>query len=77
MATKIQSVFRGYLFRNKRKRALAKLKTKPKEGEGLQDDMFMEDGDFDADAFLDIKMENLQQADIFAGANAGLMEKYI
>jgi hypothetical protein len=39
--------------------------------------MFMEDGDFDADAFLDIKMENLQQADIFAGANAGLMEKYI
>ena len=60
MATKIQSVFRGYLFRNKRKRALAKLKTKPKEGDGMQDDMFLEEGDFDADAFLDIKKENLE-----------------
>lgn len=37
----------------------------------------MQEGDFDADLFLDIKMENLEQADIFAGANAGLMEKYI
>jgi hypothetical protein len=53
-------VFRGYLFRNKRKRALAKLETKPKEGDGMQDDMFLEESDFDADAFLDIKKENLE-----------------
>ena len=35
------------------------------------------DGDFDSEAFLDVKMENLEQADIFACANASLMEKYI
>ena len=34
-------------------------------------------GDFDAEAFLNVKKENLEQADIFSGANASLMEKYI
>ena len=74
MATKVQAAFRGYLFRIKRKRALKKLKQQQpsiKEGDPLGDE------EFDAEAFLDVKMENLEQADIFAGANAGLMEKYI
>ena len=33
------------------------------------------DDDFDAEAFLDVKKENLEQADIFA--DKGLVEKYI
>ena len=66
MATKIQAAFRGYLFRIKRKRALAKL------GNKVNDSEF--DDDFDAEAFLDVKKENLEQADIFKG---GLVEKYI
>ena len=37
----------------------------------------MGDDEFDAEAFLDVKPENLEYADIFSGANAGLMEKYI
>jgi len=39
------------------------------------DDDEMED--FDAEAFLGVKKENLEEADIFSGANASLMEKYI
>lgn len=37
----------------------------------------MGDTDFDAEAFLDVKPENLEKVDIFSGANASLMEKYI
>ena len=33
--------------------------------------------DFDAEAFLGVKQENLERVDIFSGANASLMEKYI
>ena len=40
-------------------------------------DPLMDDDDFDAEAFLNVKQENLEQADIFSGANASLMEKYI
>jgi hypothetical protein len=52
MATKLQAAFRGYLFRVKRKRALAKLNNKVNVNEF--------DGDFDAEAFLDVKRENLE-----------------
>ena len=39
---------------------------------------FLKGGDdFDAEAFLNVKQENLVEADIFSGANASLMEKYI
>ena len=79
-ALKIQALFRGFTFRIKRKRALAKLGAKPSQGvedEDLDDmDMFGED-DFDAEAFLNVKQENLEKVDIFSGANASLMEKYI
>ena len=69
-------------FRVKRKRALAKLglskADKGLDGDDLGDlDLMMGDTDFDAEAFLDVKPENLEQADIFSGANASLMEKYI
>ena len=37
----------------------------------------MEDEDFDAEAFLDVKQENLEQGDIFTGANASLLDKYV
>jgi len=67
MATKIQAAFRGYLFRMKRKRALAKLNFKVNSETEFDDD-------FDAEAFLDVKKENLEHADIFSG---GLVEKYI
>lgn len=70
MATKVQAAFRGYMFRIKRKRALARLQKTVKE----QADPFGDD-DFDAEAFLDVKKENLEQADIFA--DRGLVEKYI
>ena len=81
-ANKIQALFRGFAFRVKRKRALAKLGL-PKADKGLDGDdlgdldLMMGDTDFDAEAFLDVKPENLEQADIFSGANASLMEKYI
>lgn len=79
-ANKIQALFRGFAFRVKRKRALAKL-TSGKDGMDKDDDMdldFLEGADdFDAEAFLNVKQENLEQADIFSGANASLMEKYI
>lgn len=63
-------------------RALAKLSGKPGnglEGEDLDLDFLKgeDGGDFDAEAFLNVKKENLEQADIFSGANASLMEKYI
>jgi len=77
-AMKIQSAFRGFTFRLKRKRALAKLGSKT--GQGGEDpadlDLLGED-DFDAEAFLGVKQENLEKVDIFSGANASLMEKYI
>ena len=82
-ANKIQALFRGFAFRVKRKRALAKLTQKG--GKGVDDDIedngefddFMGEADFDAEAFLNVKQENLEKADIFSGANASLMEKYI
>lgn len=37
----------------------------------------MGEEEFDADAFLDVKQENLKEVDVFAGASAGLMDKYI
>ena len=79
-ANKIQALFRGFAFRVKRKRALAKL-TSGKDGMDNDDDMDLDflkgADDFDAEAFLNVKQENLEQADIFSGANASLMEKYI
>lgn len=71
MATKVQAAFRGYLFRVKRQRALAKLQQK----EVANADPFGDDDVFDAEAFLDVKKENLEQADIFKDNN--LVEKYI
>ena len=80
-ANKIQALFRGYSFRVKRKRLLAKLSQNPGKGGEFDDDLGMDpllgDDDFDAEAFLNVKQENLEQADIFSGANASLMEKYI
>lgn len=37
----------------------------------------MGDDDFDAEAFLGVKPENLEKGDLFSGANATLMDKYI
>ena len=81
MATKIQALYRGFAFRVKRKRALQRLQagggvTKGDKSDDFELDPFGED-DFDAEAFLDVRKENLQEVDIFAGANSGLMEKYI
>ena len=77
------ALFKGFAFRVKRKRALAKLSQKGGKGGDLEledngefDDL-MGDNDFDAEAFLNVKQENLEKADIFSGANASLMEKYI
>ena len=79
-ANKIQALYRGFAFRIKRKRALAKLTSGNEglEGDEMDLDFLKGDGgDFDAEAFLNVKQENLEQADIFSGANASLMEKYI
>ena len=46
----------------------------------MDDDLELDplgDDDFDAEAFLDVKQENLEEVDIFAGANQDLMDKYI
>ena len=65
-ANKIQSLFRGFAFRVKRKRALAKLgRSKADKDFGGDDDDFadmdmMGENDFDAEAFLDVKPENLE-----------------
>ena len=76
MATRIQSHIRGFLFRNKRKRALAKL-AGPRLEE-VKDDFDYGDDDLDADAFLGVKMEHLEaNDDIMAGATDELMEKFI
>jgi hypothetical protein len=72
MATKVQAAFRGYMFRIKRKRALARLQKTVKDQDLIDP---LGDDDFDAEAFLDVKKENLEQADIFA--DKGLVEKYI
>ena len=79
-ANKIQALYRGFAFRVKRKRALAKLTSGNEglEGDEMDLDFLKGDGgDFDAEAFLNVKQENLEQADIFSGANASLMDKYI
>ena len=81
-AMKIQSLFRGFAFRVKRRRALEKLSKKTGQGEDLGDDFgdmdpLLGDDDFDAEAFLGVKPENLEKGDIFSGANADLMDKYI
>ena len=76
-AVKIQALFRGYAFRVKRKRALERLHKKPKAEQQEEEFDFMEDEDFDAEAFLDVKQENLEQGDIFTGANASLLDKYV
>ena len=47
------------------------------EGDDLDLDFLKGEEDFDAEAFLNVKQENLVEADIFSGANASLMEKYI
>ena len=44
---------------------------------GLDDPLLMGEDDFDAEAFLGVKQENLENVDIFAGANKSLMDKYI
>ena len=81
-ATKIQSLFRGFAFRVKRRRALERLANKTGQADGLDDELgdldpLMGDADFDAEAFLGVKPENLEKGDIFSGANADLMDKYI
>ena len=61
---KIQALFRGYAFRVKRKRALQRLAANPKrdaKGDDELDDFDpLADDDFDAEAFLDVKQENLE-----------------
>jgi hypothetical protein len=45
-----------------------------------EDDIFNEENlakDFDVEAFFDVKQENLEKGDLFAGANESLMDKYI
>ena len=59
-ANKIQALFRGFTFRVKRKRALAKLTSKSgKEGMDNDDDLDLDflkgEGEFDAEAFLNVK----------------------
>lgn len=58
MASKIQSHVRGYLFRNKRDKALKRLM---QAGNKQNDDLdFILDGEeFNAEEFLDVKQENL------------------
>jgi len=61
-ANKIQALYRGFAFRVKRKRALAKLGNRGKgeaEDEALGD-FDLGDDEFDAEAFLDVKPENLE-----------------
>ena len=52
-------------------------KNQVKGGNDLDDLDPLADDDFDAEAFLDVKQENLEQADIFTGANASLLDKYV
>ena len=64
-ANKIQALYRGFAFRVKRKRALAKLGSKSgNEGTNQDDDLDMDflkgDDNFDAEAFLNVKQENLE-----------------
>ena len=49
-------------------------KSKPKIDKNHDD--FMAEDDLDADAFLNIKMENFEEEDLF-GNNDALMEKFI
>jgi len=77
MAQKIQSHVRGFLFRVRRKRALARLMSKPVVAKAQEADDMFGDEELDADAFLNIKMENFdQEPDLFAG-NDALMDKFI
>jgi len=92
MASRIQANVKGFLFRRRRKVALKRLEEakkngKQKRGGGEEIDEMDEleqmfsgenmDKEFDAEAFLDVKMVNLEKADIFAGASESLMDKYV
>ena len=65
MASRIQAHVKGFLFRRRRKNALAKLaqastrgQQKQQESLDLEDDIFAEENlakDFDAEAFFDVK----------------------
>lgn len=70
---KLQANIKGWLFRQRRERLLAKLDTK-KEPE---DDMFDDTGEFDAEAFFGIKEENLATNSAMTGINEDLMMKAI
>lgn len=68
MAQKIQSHVRGYLFRNKRAKALKRLQEAGKKPQAVEEDDFMMnevdemlkiDKEFDAEEFFDVKHENL------------------
>jgi hypothetical protein len=57
-----------------------KANTQQKEEGFGEDDIFAEENlakDFDVEAFFDVKQENLEKGDLFAGANETLMDKYI
>jgi hypothetical protein len=49
---------------------------KPKLSKAQVEDNMFGDDDLDADAFLNIKMENFEEDDLFAG-NEALMDKFI
>ena len=49
---------------------------KPKTSKKLAEDNIFGDEDLDADVFLNIKLENFEEDDLFAG-NEALMEKFI
>lgn len=76
MASKIQGLVRGWMFRSKRRKALSKLQA-PKQKSESQADFDM-DEDLDAEAFLGVNPDNLEyNDDILAGADDALMEKFI
>lgn len=70
---KLQANIKGWLFRQRRERLLAKLNHK-KEPE---EDVFGDTGEFDAEAFFGIKEENLATNSAMTGINEDLMMKAI
>ena len=52
-------MFKGFAFRTKRKKLLAKLNGPGKKDADDPTDFALEDEEFDAEAFLDVKPENL------------------
>ena len=85
-ASKIQALVKGFLFRKRRKNALARLAQNKKQEVNQkdqfdgEDDIFAEENmakDFDVEAFFEVKQENLEAGDIFAGASESLMDKYV